>query len=218
MHIYNKKPDTWLRFVSGFVSMLLGTALVLSTVLLINNKKIKEGINTDKIGTEIKFNRKKPKNKHVVKRQHPKPKPKKSRRPAPTPLAGINSKLAGIDLGLPEFSLADLNNLDGDILGNTENMVMTDDMVDSSPHAVYQAPANYPARARAKGIEGYVVFSLLIGITGEIEQMKIVESLPLGIFDEAAMQSMQAWKFQPAHYQGKAVKTWAKQRIRFDLS
>ncbi len=214
----NKAPDRWLRFFSAFFLMLLGTALVLSTVILINNKRIKDDKNTDKVGTEIKFNRKKPKNKQVVKRQRPKPKPKKARRAPPAPILGLNSSLTGVDLALPEFSLDGLNELDSDILGNASGVVMTDDMVDASPKAVYQAPANYPARARAKGEEGYVVFSLLIGITGEIEQMKIIDSNPEGVFDDAATQSMQSWKFEPAQYQGKPVKTWAKQRIRFDLS
>ena len=76
----------------------------------------------------------------------------------------------------------------------------------------------YPPRARAKGVEGYVVFSLLIGVTGEIEQLKIIESHPEGIFNEAAMQGINQWRFEPAMYQGQAVRAWAKQRIRFDLS
>jgi len=97
-------------------------------------------------------------------------------------------------------------------------MVMTDDTVDQAPRAVYQAPVTFPARARAQGIKGYVVFSLLIGITGEIEQMEIVESYPEGVFDEAATQGINQWKFEPAVYQGQAVRAWAKQRIRFDLS
>jgi protein TonB len=76
----------------------------------------------------------------------------------------------------------------------------------------------FPPRARAQGVEGYVVFSLLIGITGEIEQLEIVESYPEGIFDDAATQGINQWKFEPATYQGQAVRAWAKQRIRFDLS
>ena len=62
---------------------------------------------------------------------------------------------------------------------------MTDDTVDQAPRASYQSPMVYPPVARAKGVEGYVVFSLLIGITGEIEQLEIVESYPEGVFDEA---------------------------------
>ena len=52
----------------------------------------------------------------------------------------------------------------------------------------------------------------------EIEQLKVIESYPEGIFDEAATQGINQWQFEPAMYQGQAVRAWAKQRIRFDLS
>ena len=212
-----KKKEKLIRLFSGFISMLLGTGIVLGIIILINDSQLELDNVNKKMGEQVTFQKKKPQNKQVVKKQKPKPKPKRAPRAAPAPLLGLNSQLSGVDLGLPEFSMEGLDGLDGDILGNKNGLVMTDDTVDSSPKAVYQSPATYPARARAKGIEGYVVFSLLIGITGEIEQVKIVESYPDGIFDDAATQSMQAWKFEPAQYQGQPVKTWAKQRIRFDL-
>jgi len=120
-------------------------------------------------------------------------------------------------MGLPGFSADDLGGLEGDLLGDASGMVMTDDTVDQVPRANFQAPMQYPPRARASGIEGYVVFSLLIGITGEIEQVRIVESYPEGVFDDAAMQGINQWRFEPAMYQGQPVRAWARQRVRFDL-
>jgi protein TonB len=214
-----KKSEKFIRFFSGLISMIIGTSLVLTVLVLINDSSNElDDANTIK-STQIKFKRDKPKAKQLVKKQKPKPKPKKRAAKSPaTPLLGLSSQLSGIDLGLPEFSMDDLNDLDSNLLGDGKGLVMNDDMVDAPPKDIYQSPANYPARARAKGTQGYVVFSLLIGITGEIEQVKIVESQPEGIFDESATQSMQAWKFEPAQYQGQPVKSWAKQRIRFDLS
>ena len=46
----------------------------------------------------------------------------------------------------------------------------------------------------------------------------MVESYPEGIFDEVAVQGVNQWRFEPANYQGKAVRAWARQRVRFDLS
>jgi protein TonB len=151
--------------------------------------------------------------------QQPKPKPKPRRAPSTPPpsLSGLGSNLSGIDFGLPGFDMSDLNGLDSDLLGGGDGMVMTDDTVDDPPRATFQAPMQYPPRAKAKGIKGYVVLSLLIGVTGEIEQVKVVESWPEGVFDEAALQGVNQWRFDPANYQGQAVRAWAKQRIRFDL-
>lgn len=213
-----KKQEKLKRNLAALGSMAFGTVLVLGTLILINDSDnlMTEAKGLD--GTAIKIQKQKPKAQQEIKRPKPKPKPKRTRQAPPTPLLGLNSSLGGLDLGLPDFSMDGLNGLDGDILGSGNGVIMTDDTVDQSPKAVWQAPMVYPPRARAKGIEGYVVFSLLIGITGEIEQVKIVESFPNGVFDEVAMQGINSWKFEPAQYQGQSVKSWAKQRIRFDLS
>jgi len=198
-------------------AMLAGTVLVLGTVILINHYSNTLEDSRGEARNQIALERKKPPPEQQVQKPKPKPKPQRSRRTPPNPLVGLDTSLSGVDMGLPGFSADDLGGLEGALLGGSSGMVMTDDTVDQPPRASFQAPMMYPPRARAKGIQGYVVFSLLIGITGEIEQMQIVESYPEGVFDEAAIQGMNQWKFEPAMYQGQAVRAWAKQRIRFDL-
>ena len=205
------------RLLWAVSAMLAGTALVLGTVLIINHYSNTLEDASGEAKKQIALERKKPPPDQQVQKPKPKPKPKRTRRAPPNPLAGLDTSLSGVDMGLPGFSADDLGGLEGDLLGGSAGMVMTDDTVDQPPRASFQAPMMYPPRARAKGIEGYVVFSLLIGITGEIEQMQVVESYPEGVFDEAAIQGMNQWKFEPAMYQGQAVRAWAKQRIRFDL-
>ena len=202
-------------WASGF--MLIGTVIVLGTVILINHYSSALDESRAEVTNQIALERKKPPPEKQVQKPKPKPKPRRTRRAPPNPLVGLDTSLSGVDVGLPGFSADDLGGLEGDLLGGADGMVMTDDTVDQSPRASYQAPMLYPPRARAKGLEGYVVFSLLIGITGEVEQLQIVESYPEGIFDDAATQGINQWKFEPAMYQGQAVRAWAKQRFRFDL-
>ena len=199
-------------------SMMIGTVLVLGTVILINHYSENLDESRADATSQIALERKKPPPDQQVQKPKPKPKPRQPRRAPPSPLVGLDTSLSGVDVGLPGFSADDLGALEGDLLGGAGGMVMTDDTVDQAPRATFQAPMVFPPRARARGIEGYVVFSLLIGITGEIEQLEIVESFPQGVFDEAATQGINQWKFEPALYQGQAVRAWAKQRIRFDLS
>jgi protein TonB len=205
------------RLAWAIGSMVAGTILVLGTVVLINHYSNTLEDTRGDVKKQIALERKKPPPEQQVQKPKPKPKPRRTRRAPPNPLAGLDTSLSGVDMGLPGFSADDLGGLEGDLLGDGSGMVMTDDTVDQPPAASFQAPMQYPPRARAQGIEGYVLFSLLIGITGEIEQMQIVESYPEGVFDEAATQGMNQWKFEPAMYQGQAVRSWAKQRIRFDL-
>lgn len=197
--------------------MMVGTLGVLGTVVLVNLYSNTLEDTRAQAASQIAFERKKPPEDKTVEKPKPKPKPRRSQRSAPAPLTGLDTSLSGIDMGLPGFSTEDLGGLEGDLLGGTEGLVMTDDTVDQVPRAIYQAPMIYPPRARSSGTKGYVVFSLLIGITGEIEQVRIVESYPEGVFDEAAIQGINQWRFEPAMYQGQAVRSWARQRIRFDL-
>jgi len=199
-------------------SMMIGTVVVFGTVILINHYSDSLDESRADATSQIALERKKPPPDQQVQKPRPKPKPRQPRRAPPSPLVGLDTSLSGVDVGLPGFSADDLGALEGDLLGGASGMVMTDDTVDQPPQANYQAPMVFPPRARAQGIEGYVVFSLLIGITGEIEQLEIVESYPDGVFDEAATQGINQWKFEPATYQGQTVRAWAKQRIRFDLS
>lgn len=211
------RRDRARRLVWGVASMLAGTLGVLGTVVLINY--FSDTLEDTRAGadSQITFDRRRPPGEKRVEKPRPKPKPRRVQRSAPAPLTGLDTLLSGIDMGLPGFSADDLGALEGDLLGAAGGVVMTDDTVDQVPRAIYQAPMIYPPRARAGGIKGYVVFSLLIGITGEIEQVRIVESYPEGVFDEAAMQGINQWRFEPAVYQGQPVRAWARQRVRFDL-
>jgi protein TonB len=206
------------RHLFAISSMLMGSVLVFGTVILINraSENIDE-VRADQ-ADQIRFERKKPPEEKQVQKQKPKPKPRRTPNAPPAPLTGLDTSLSGVDMGLPGFSANDLMGLDGDLLGDGSGMVMTDDTVDQAPRATFQAPMVYPPRARVQGQEGYVVLSLLIGLTGEIEQVEVVESYPEGTFDEAALAGVRQWRFDPALYQGQAVRAWARQRIRFDLS
>ena len=213
-----RKRERIRRLAWATGSMLAGSVVVMGTVVLINLFSSSLEESRSEATSQIALERKKPPPEQQVQKPKPKPRPKRTRRAPPNPLSGLDTSLSGVDMGLPGFSADDLGGLEGDLLGGDSGMVMTDDTVDQPPRASYQAQMMYPPRARAKGTEGYVIFSLLIGITGEIEQLKIIESYPEGTFDEAATQGINQWRFEPAMYQGQAVRAWAKQRIRFDLS
>lgn len=199
-------------------SMLVGSAIVFGAVVLINHASQNlEDVRAER-KEQIKFERKEPPEEHQVHNPRPKPKPRRTPHAPPMPQTGLDTSLSGVDMGIPGFSTDDLMGMEGDLLGDGSDLVMTDDTVDQAPRATYQAPMTYPPRARAQGQEGYVVLSLLIGLTGEIEQIEIVESYPEGTFEEAALTGIRQWRFDPALYQGQAVRAWARQRIRFDLS
>lgn len=206
------------RRLFGLTTMVVGSFVVFGAVVLINHALSDlEEVRADQ-ADQIQFERKKPPEEKKIEKPKPKPKPKRAPNAPPAPLTGLDTSLSGVDMGLPGFSANDLMGMDDDLLGGASGMVMTDDTVDQPPRATFQAPMAYPPRARAQGLQGYVVLSLLIGLTGEIEQIEVVESYPEGAFDEAAVTGVRQWRFDPALYKGQAVRAWARQRVRFDLS
>ncbi len=200
----------------AMASMVLGSSLVFCTVVLIN-KYADDPMDQNQIKTaKIDYQKKeKPKPKEVVEKKQPPKKPQPRR--APAPIDGLSS-LSGLDLGLPGFNADDLGDLSGDLLGGSDNVVMTDDSVDDPPRPTAQGAMAYPPRAKAKGIEGYVLLSVLISPTGDVERIKVLEASPSGVFEDVAVAGVKSWKFEPASYNGESVRVWARQRVRFDLS
>ncbi|HET6604941.1 MAG TPA: TonB family protein [Xanthomonadaceae bacterium] len=202
--------------VYGGLAAAAGTLCVLSLVVAMNRGFEAPDAGGGDAATQIQVVKKeRPKPKDVVQRREP-PK-RRPQRQAPTPLVGLDSGLAGLDFGLPAFDASELD-LGGSLLGGGEEVVMTDDTVDQPPRPIVQTPMSYPARAKAQGVTGYVVLSLLISPTGNVERVKVIESQPAGVFDEVAAAGVQGWKFEPASYKGENVRVWAKQKVRFDLS
>lgn len=204
------------KYLFGTAFMLIGSVTVIGTLLMINH--LAGGPEDQQLTQSETFQiekRTEPKPKRVVRQEQPRPQRNRTQSP---PMVELDMSLSGIDFGIPGVDFDDLGGLRDQLLGDTNDVVMTDDSVDSPPRPVYQAPVSYPSNARNQGVEGYVVLSLLISAAGEIEKVQVLEADPTGTFENSAVQGVRSWRFEPAQYQGRNVKVWAKQRIRFDLT
>ncbi len=192
--------------------MLAGSAVVLLMLLLMNH--FSDQPEKEKREYSSQFEVKQPKKlepkKETVK------KVKKQTKIIPQLMHEMDSNIAGLDLSLPAFAIGGMD--DSSLLGDTNNVVMTSDMVDTAAHALTRTPVDYPRRAKAKDIEGYVIISLMINKSGQVATAKVIEAEPAGVFEEKALQTIKTWIFEPAKYKGRAVDSWANQTIRFELS
>ncbi len=207
----------WKRTLVSLISMMIGTVVVLFTILIINSysEGPKEEKQKVKTSFEVKKQKKKKKpKKKMIQRKMKKKKVSKNLRSIAPMTGGFSG---GIDFGLPEFAMDTDAIISDDITGDTKDVVMTSETVDIKPVAMDRVGAQYPERARRKGITGYVVFNILINETGSIEKIRVLESSPAGVFEEAAQAALEQWVFEPAIYQGKKVRVWAKQKISFKL-
>ncbi|NRA64906.1 MAG: energy transducer TonB [Pseudobacteriovorax sp.] len=146
-----------------------------------------------------------------------KPKPKKSK-PKQDFRPNLDSVLAGSSFGLESFEWLDQDALGGDILDQMKDAAMTAETVEQAPVVMKTAPLDYPKIARKQGIKGYVTLNLLVAPNGSVEKTQIISSVPSGIFDRVATDSVKLWKFQPGQNKGQKVAVWVEQTIKFALN
>ena len=70
---------------------------------------------------------------------------------------------------------------------------------------VKTAQLNYPRRAESRGIEGYVTLRFTISAAGDVEDVKIIESQPKGVFDRTSVRTISKYKFTPCMQGGAAI-------------
>ena len=197
----------------GIASAVFGTILVMGTLTAMNLMESRDKKTAEEVVSQFQVKRRPP---PPAAKPKPKPKPKKRSRKTAAPLPNLGAALSGVDFGLPGLgdALADATD---SLLGDVQDVVMTEDAVDEVPKPVQRAAAPYPPRARAKGIEGFVSVSMLIDQSGAVKDLQVLEAQPPGVFDEVALAALRGWRFQPAMYEGRAVAVRVRQTLRFAL-
>lgn len=80
-----------------------------------------------------------------------------------------------------------------------------------------RADAVYTPAAKEARIEGTVILRVLVGRTGEVEDVEILKGLPKGLSD-AAVTAVRQWRFEPATADGKPVPARMTLTVNFSLS
>jgi protein TonB len=78
---------------------------------------------------------------------------------------------------------------------------------------------DYPPRAAARGIEGWVQIQFAVTPTGTVRDPVVVGADPQGIFEDAALKAIARWRYNPRIDGGVAVERVGLQTvIRFELN
>ncbi len=124
----------------------------------------------------------------------------------------INPKLPPIprSIVLPKFSLSkvDLPELKS-VYGLSE--------IDHPLVPVVRIPPIYPLRAKRMGIEGWVKIRFVVDENGRVGRIKVLESHPKGVFEDATIRAVSRWRFKPGTVDGVPVKTMVETSIKFKL-
>lgn len=80
-----------------------------------------------------------------------------------------------------------------------------------------EVPPKYPPDALNDRIEGWVDIDFIISPQGVPENLQVREAKPRRLFDRAAVNSVQQWRFEPIKQDGVPVAKRATLRVRFAL-
>ena len=72
-----------------------------------------------------------------------------------------------------------------------------------------------PAGVSAK-VGGHVLLRYTIGENGRVSDLEVVESMPAGAFDSAAMAAVRKWVYEPRKENGVAVESKAQAKLVFE--
>jgi protein TonB len=209
------------RHLVGLASSLGGAAVLSALVLTLNGASARPAERLAKVDAEL-----------AVAPPPPPPSPTKEpplARRAARPEAGpraprptMGSELASLGGGLGLFEAPHDRELATQVLGGepaqSEALVMTQETVDTQPKpAPGNRPPPVPKEAVDKRIRGHVVLRMVIDQDGAVQDARVLESNPQGLFDDAVLQVAPTWRFSPATYKGKPVTLRVDQTIRFDL-
>jgi TonB family protein len=82
---------------------------------------------------------------------------------------------------------------------------------------LHSVTPRYPAKAQRESIEGWVELVILVDEQGLVADVDVVKANPPRIFEKAAIESVNQWRFQPKMVAGQAVPYEYRQTIDFEL-
>jgi TonB family protein len=85
-----------------------------------------------------------------------------------------------------------------------------------APVAVNRAKPDYTDAARKGHITGVVIVEAVVNKQGEVEQVKVLKGLPLGLSEQAA-DAVKKWRFRPGTLNGEPVDVIFSLTVNFTL-
>ena len=70
----------------------------------------------------------------------------------------------------------------------------------------YAKQPTFPRKALRMGTEGYVIVEFDVDTDGAVLDPYVVEAVPLGTFERAAIKAIRKWVYEAPTHQGQSVK------------
>ena len=118
-----------------------------------------------------------------------------------------------LELSMPNIN-SSLSSFKGDAMGS---MLSGYGVGDSDVIPLVEVQPRYPAQAKSRKIEGYVVVRLAISKEGSVENVEVIDAKPKGIFEREVMRAAYRYRFKPKLADGKPVPQQATKTFEFSF-
>lgn len=88
--------------------------------------------------------------------------------------------------------------------------------LDQRPRPISQIKPRYPLELKKAKVTGSVVLLFVLNEEGRVEDLRI-ESSSRPEFENPALTAVRKWRFKPGTREGKAVRSYVRQQILFNL-
>lgn len=88
--------------------------------------------------------------------------------------------------------------------------------LDQRPRPISQVKPRYPLELKKAKITGSVVLLFVLNENGRVEDLR-VEASSRPEFEKPALAAVRKWRFKPGTREGKAVRSYVRQQILFNL-
>jgi len=200
--------------------LAIGVAVLAHAILfIINFPDIRQQIETVQqkpkvyVVQQVRFKPPPPKQQREI----PKPKAKKVPIPDPTPEEPEPIRVVEEieqEVELPETDII-FDIPEGPPPAEPEGPIMVGGDV-KAPEKISAPPPQYTEIARKARIQGVVIVQAIIDKQGNVTNVKVLKGLPMGL-DQAAVDAIKKWKFEPATLNGKPVSVYYNLTVNFQL-
>jgi len=85
------------------------------------------------------------------------------------------------------------------------------------PSITYKVLPAYPSSALEKGLEGAILLSVYVDLSGQSEKIEMKLSSGISELDDSARLAVSQWKFSPATQSGAPLASWFEIPVRFTI-
>jgi protein TonB len=88
---------------------------------------------------------------------------------------------------------------------------------EATPRYKINPPPRYPRTARRRGAQGTVMLSVYVDTRGRVANLWVFESSGYRVLDNAALEAVKKWSFEPGRKGRITVAMWVNVPVRFEL-